>query len=43
MLRGQAELEAQAEHEQIKRALGLEEQEAVSVGYSDLLLHGHTV
>jgi adenylate cyclase class 2 len=38
VLRGQSEEEAQAEHELVKQALGLDQREPVAVSYSDLLL-----
>ncbi len=40
VLHGQDAVEAEAEHELVKRALRLEEQQAVSASYSDLLLLG---
>ena len=38
VLRGQSEEEAQAEHELVKRVLGLDQRDPVAVSYSDLLL-----
>jgi adenylate cyclase class 2 len=40
VLLGQDAVQAEAEHELVKRALRLDEQQAVSGSYSDLLLHG---
>ena len=39
MIHGQTEAEAEREHEEIVRALGLGEVERISVGYVDLLNH----